>query len=204
MTNLLFDFPVNSVHPIANEMKGSSEAEIHRVSRASILLCSMIYVATALFGYLLFGEKTASDILSNFDTDLNVPYSKLLCGIIRISYAIHIMLVFPLLNFSLRLNLDALLFPKAKALAEDTRRFSILTAVIIASVFIGSTLVPNIWVAFEFTGATATVCLGFIFPGLIALRWGHVQIIIITPVTSWCAFHLFEILLCRSVELASA
>jgi sodium-coupled neutral amino acid transporter 2 len=31
-------------------------------------------------------------------------------------------------------------------------------------------LVPNIWVAFQFTGATATVCLGFIFPALILLK----------------------------------
>ncbi|KAL3701781.1 hypothetical protein R1sor_019803 [Riccia sorocarpa] len=160
----------HNLHPIANEMKGSSTVEIHNVSRASITLCSAIYLATALFGYLLFGENTSSDILANFDADLDIPYSKLLCDIIRISYAVHIMLVFPLLNFSLRLNLDSLLFPKSRPLSESSRRFSILTAILITTVFVGSTLVPNIWVAFEFTGSTATVLLGFIFPGLIALR----------------------------------
>ncbi|KAL2650055.1 hypothetical protein R1flu_018183 [Riccia fluitans] len=160
----------HNLHPIANEMKASSGVEIDKVSRASITLCSVIYVATALFGFLLFGDKTASDILSNFDADLDIPYSKFLCDVIRISYAVHIMLVFPLLNFSLRLNLDSLLFPKRRPLSESSRRFYTLTAILITTIFIGSTLVPNIWVAFEFTGSTATVLLGFIFPGLIALR----------------------------------
>jgi sodium-coupled neutral amino acid transporter 2 len=40
--------------------------------------------------------------------------------VFRISYAMHIMLVFPLLNFSLRLNLDSFLFPNAAPLAHNT------------------------------------------------------------------------------------
>jgi hypothetical protein len=31
-------------------------------------------------------------------------------------------------------------------------------------------MIPNIWTAFKFTGATTAVSLGFIFPSLIALR----------------------------------
>jgi sodium-coupled neutral amino acid transporter 2 len=133
-------------------------------------LCGIIYICTATFGYLLFGDSISDDILSNFDTDLGVPFSHTICIIVRISYAVHIMLVFPLLNFSLRLNLDSFLFPNAAPIAHDTMRFSTLTCLLTSGVFIGSALVPNIWVAFQFTGATATVCLGFIFPALILLK----------------------------------
>ncbi|CAM6108837.1 unnamed protein product [Calypogeia fissa] len=158
----------HNVHPIANELR--PDVKMQDVSRASMILCSVIYISTAVFGYLLFGENTSSDILSNFDVDLEVPYSKVLGAIVRISYALHIMLVFPLLNYSLRVNLDSFLFPRAPPLAEDTKRFVLLTVLIIGFAFLGSTLVPNIWVAFEFTGATASVSLAFIFPGAIALR----------------------------------
>jgi len=41
---------------------------------------------------------------------------------------------------------------------------------LVGLIFIGSTLVPNIWVAFQFTGATASVCLAFIFPAFILLK----------------------------------
>lgn len=162
-----------TVHPIANELEGTSEMseiKMQKVVRSSMALCGTIYLCTAAFGYLLFGESTSDDILSNFDTDLGVPFSRALCIIVRISYAVHIMLVFPLLNFSLRLNLDSLVFPNAAPLAHDTVRFSLITGALVGAIFFGSTLVPNIWVAFQFTGATATVLLGFIFPGLILLK----------------------------------
>ncbi|CAJ1975462.1 unnamed protein product [Sphenostylis stenocarpa] len=62
------------------------------VIRASLVLCSSIYILTALFGFLLFGESTLDDVLANFDTDLGIPYSSLLNDIVRISYALHLML----------------------------------------------------------------------------------------------------------------
>lgn len=163
----------HNVHPIANELAGTADAsdeKMQQVVRWSMFLCGAIYLCTATFGYLLFGDATGDDILSNFDTDLGVPFSHALCVIVRISYAVHIMLVFPLLNFSLRLNLDAILFPRATPLAHDSLRFALVTGFLVCSVFFGSVVVPNIWIVFQFTGATATVCLGFIFPALVLLK----------------------------------
>lgn len=162
-----------AVHPIANELAGtvdSSDEKMQTVVRWSMFLCGTIYLCTATFGYLLFGDATGDDILSNFDTDLGVPFSHLICIIVRISYAVHIMLVFPLLNFSLRLNLDSILFSRAAPLAHDSVRFALITGFLICCIFLGSAVVPNIWIVFQFTGATATVCLGFIFPALVLLK----------------------------------
>ncbi|KAK4798614.1 hypothetical protein SAY86_030940 [Trapa natans] len=70
--------------------------------------------------------------------------------------------------------MDGLLFPHGKPLAEeDSVRFSILTAGLIALVFVGANFIPSIWDAFQFTGDTAAVCLGFIFPAAITLKDPH-------------------------------
>ncbi|CAK9235462.1 unnamed protein product [Sphagnum troendelagicum] len=163
----------HNVHPIANELEVSTEPsdlKMQKVVRDSLVLCTGIYLCTAMFAYLLFGEATSDDVLANFDTDLGIPFAHTIALIVRASYAVHIMLVFPLLHFSLRLNVDGLLFPKAHPLVHDNLRFVLLTGVLVGLIFIGSTLVPSIWVAFQFTGATASVCLAFIFPALILLK----------------------------------
>ncbi|KAF7808985.1 amino acid transporter AVT6A-like [Senna tora] len=157
-----------NVHTIDNELRDSSQ--IQQVVRASLALCSSIYILTALFGFLLFGESTLDDVLANFDTDLGIPYSSLLNDIVRLSYALHLMLVFPVIFFSLRFYLDDLLFPSARSMDLDNFRFVLITAGLISSLYVAANFVPSIWDAFQFTGATATVCLGFIFPAAIALR----------------------------------
>ncbi|KAH7296934.1 hypothetical protein KP509_26G045500 [Ceratopteris richardii] len=158
----------HSVHPILNEMQDDTQSK--SVVRISLVLCTVIYLATSGFGYLLFGENTLSDVLSNFDSDLGVPHSAILADIVRVGYAIHLMLVFPLLHFSLRLNVDGLIFPNAGPLSLDTRRFSILTAILVTSSFVAASFIPDIWDAFQITGSTSGVCLGFVFPGCLVLR----------------------------------
>lgn len=160
-----------SVHPIINELDKSSDAP--RVVRTSLALCTAIYVAMSVFGFILFGENTMVDVLSNFDTNLGIPYSTVWCDLVRVGYALHLVLVFPILHFTLRLNLDGLLFPASVPISLDNKRFISITSVIMLLIFLGAYLVPNIEVAFQFTGSTAATCIGFIFPGLICLRDIH-------------------------------
>ncbi|XP_047182500.1 amino acid transporter AVT6A-like [Vigna umbellata] len=160
-----------NVHTIENELGDPSLMQ--PVIRASLVLCSSIYILTALFGVLLFGESTLDDVLANFDTDLGIPYSSLLNDIVRISYALHLMLVFPVIFFSLRFNLDDLIFPSARSLDLDHRRFVLITIGLITLIYVAANFLPTIWDVFQFTGATATVCLGFIFPAAISIRDPH-------------------------------
>jgi sodium-coupled neutral amino acid transporter 2 len=173
-----------AVHTIDNELGDSSP--IQPVICASLVLCSGIYILTALFGFLLFGDATLGDVLANFDTDLGIPYSNVLNDIVRISYALHLMLVFPVIFFSLRFNLDDLVFPSAKSLEFDKFRFSLITTGLIVLLYVAANFVPSIWDVFQFTGATATVCLGFIFPAAIALRFVFLL---------FCKFNLFIFIL---------
>ncbi|KAI5061214.1 hypothetical protein GOP47_0023719 [Adiantum capillus-veneris] len=161
----------HSIHPILNELKRASDST--KVIRFSLGLCTSIYVTTSVFGYLLFGEGTLSDVLSNFDADLEVPHGAVLSDVVRVGYAVHLMLVYPLLNFSLRLNVDGLVFPRARPISLDDRRFYSMTFCLVAVAFVGASFVPDIWDAFQFTGSTSAVCLGFVFPGSLVLRDVH-------------------------------
>ena len=138
--------------------------------RTSLALCSTVYLTTSFFGFLLFGEATLDDVLANFDSNLGIPYSSVLNDAVRVSYAVHLMLVFPMIFHALRLNVDGLLFPSARPLSSDNQRFAIITAVLLSVVFLAANFIPSIWDAFQFTGATAAVCIGFIFPAAITLR----------------------------------
>ncbi|GKV16904.1 hypothetical protein SLEP1_g27474 [Rubroshorea leprosula] len=160
-----------NVHSIDNELEDSTQ--IKGVVRTSLALCSSVYIMTSLFGVLLFGDETLDDVLANFDTDLGIPYSSLLSDVVRVSYAAHLMLVFPIVFYPLRLNLDGLLFPSARPLVVSNLRFALITTGLISLIFLGANFIPSIWDAFQFTGATAAVCIGFIFPAAVTLRDQH-------------------------------
>ncbi|KAJ3694758.1 hypothetical protein LUZ60_000135 [Juncus effusus] len=161
-----------NVHTIDNELEDSSQ--IKPIVRTSLFLCSSVYLLTSFFAFLLFGSATLDDVLANFDSDLGIPYSSVLEDAVRVSYAVHLMLVFPMIFHALRLNLDGLVFPNAgRRLEADNRRFGGITAGILVVVFMAAIFIPSIWDAFQITGATAAVCIGFIFPAAIALRDRH-------------------------------
>lgn len=159
-----------NVQPIYNELEGRSPQKMNRVGRITTVLCVVVYASTAISGYLLFGKNTESDVLTNFDKDLGIAFSSALNYIVRVGYIFHLVLVFPVVHFSLRQTVDALVFEKSPPLSESRKRSLGLTVVLLGLIYFGSTMIPNIWTAFKFTGATTAVSLGFIFPALIALR----------------------------------
>uniref|UniRef100_A0A9I9DUK5 Amino acid transporter transmembrane domain-containing protein n=1 Tax=Cucumis melo TaxID=3656 RepID=A0A9I9DUK5_CUCME len=159
-----------NVPPIYNELETRSPQKMNTVGRVTTVICIVVYALTAISGYLLFGNDTESDVLTNFDRDLGIRFSSALNYIVRIGYILHLVLVFPVIHFSLRQTVDTLIFEGSAPLSESRKRSLILTIVLLALIYIGSTMIPNIWTAFKFTGATTAVSLGFIFPSIIALK----------------------------------
>lgn len=157
-----------AVHTIQNELV--EEPQMKAVVEASLTLCASVYVTTGLFGYLLFGESTLPDMLSNFDADLGIPYGSLLNDIIRVSYGCHIILIFPIVFHPLRLNLDGILFASSQPLATDNVRFTVISLLLIVTGLVGAIYIPNILIVFEFVGATAGFLMAFILPAAIALK----------------------------------
>ncbi|WJX70726.1 Amino acid transporter avt6a [Trifolium repens] len=158
-----------NVHNIDNELEDSSW--MHGVVRTSLTLCSSVYILTSFFGFLLFGDDTLDDVLANFDTNLGLPFGSVLNDAVRFSYAAHLVLVFPVVFYALRVNIDGLIFSSSsRPLVVDNVRFASITIALVGSIFIGANSIPSIWDIFQFTGATASVCVGFIFPAAITLR----------------------------------
>eukprot|EP00897_Mesotaenium_endlicherianum_P006129 jgi/Mesen1/5544/ME000280S04658 len=157
-----------NVHPIYAELADPTEARMRAVSRSSQLLCTCVYLTTALFGYLLFGEATNADVLANFDADLGL--SRALDDVVRVGYILHLVLVYPIVFFPLRQALSDLLFPGAAPLAASPARFRALTALTIGAIFLTAIAIPDIYVVFSFLGAAVAVSVGFTIPALLALR----------------------------------
>lgn len=161
-----------NVQPIYNELEGRSPQKMNRVGRITTVVCILVYCSTAVSGYLLFGNDTESDVLTNFDKPLGMEFSTVLNYIVRVGYILHLVLVFPVIHFSLRQTVDGLAFDGSAPLQESRQRCLALTFTLLAVIYLGSTTIPSIWTAFKFTGATTAVSLGYTFPALIALRLG--------------------------------
>ncbi|CAK8533338.1 unnamed protein product [Lathyrus sativus] len=161
------------VHSINNELKDSKQMQ--GVVRTSIVLCSSVYILTSFFGFLLFGEEIFDDVLANFDTDLEIPFSLILNDVVRASYAAHLVLIFPVVFYAVRINIDGLLFSSSstRPLVDGNFRFFSITFSLVGMIFLGANFIPSIWVIFQFMGATTAVSVGFIFPAAITLRDKH-------------------------------
>ncbi|GFP86588.1 sodium-coupled neutral amino acid transporter 3 [Phtheirospermum japonicum] len=160
-----------NVHPIRAEL--GRPTDMSSAVRISLVLCVAIYFAVGFFGYLLFGDSIMADMLVNFDKTSDSVIGIVLNDTVRLSYAIHLMLVFPVMNYSLRANVDELLFPKRPMLAAGNVRFLSVTCILLAFIYVAAIAVPNIWIFFQFMGTTTVMCLMFIFPSSIVLRDVH-------------------------------
>ncbi|XP_057474547.1 amino acid transporter AVT6C [Actinidia eriantha] len=160
-----------NVHPVRAELIRPSD--MSAAVRISLVLCVVIYVTVGFFGFLLFGDSIMSDMLVNFDQTSDSAIGTLLNDIVRLSYVIHLMMVFPVINFSLRVNVDELIFPRKPLLATDTSRFVSITCVLLSFIYLAAIAVPDIWYFFQFMGTTTVMCLMFIFPSAIILRDVH-------------------------------
>uniref|UniRef100_M8D0L3 Amino acid transporter transmembrane domain-containing protein n=1 Tax=Aegilops tauschii TaxID=37682 RepID=M8D0L3_AEGTA len=96
-----FTFHFN-VHPIRAEL--SKTSDMKSAVRISLVLCAAIYAAVGFFGFLLFGDATMPDVLANFDRSSGSGVPQALNDAARLSYALHLVLVFPLPLLSLRVN----------------------------------------------------------------------------------------------------
>ncbi|XP_021824814.1 amino acid transporter AVT6D-like isoform X2 [Prunus avium] len=160
-----------TVHPIRAEL--GKPSDMRSAARISLVISIIIYFSIGFFGYLLFGDSVMDDILVNFDQSSDSTIGQIINDIVRLSYAVHLLFVFPIMNFSLRANIDELLFPNKPILAQSTSRFLSLTFVLLSFTYIVAIAIPSIWYFFQFMGSTTVVCLSFIFPAALILRDGH-------------------------------
>ncbi|XP_056116817.1 sodium-coupled neutral amino acid transporter 3-like [Rhinichthys klamathensis goyatoka] len=145
------------VLPIYTELKNPSKKRMQNISNISILAMFVMYLLTAIFGYLTFYAKVNSELLEMYSkTD-----TLMLC--VRLAVLMAVTLTVPVVLFPIRRAVLQLLFPEKPF--SWVRHISIAVCLLFA-VNLLVIFVPNIRDIFGFIGATSAPSLIFILPGI--------------------------------------
>ncbi|XP_066535400.1 probable sodium-coupled neutral amino acid transporter 6 isoform X2 [Hoplias malabaricus] len=153
-----------AVLPIYCELKRPTKRKMQNVANVSISLSFLVYLVSALFGYLTFYDRVNSQLLLGYDNYL--PWDVLVTTV-RLLILMAVLLTVPLIHFPAR---KAVLM-----LFQDERRFSwfshcLSTILLLVLVVLLAVYVPDIRNVFGVVGSTTSTCLLFVFPGLFYLR----------------------------------
>uniref|UniRef100_A0A665WHW7 Amino acid transporter transmembrane domain-containing protein n=1 Tax=Echeneis naucrates TaxID=173247 RepID=A0A665WHW7_ECHNA len=153
-----------TVLPIYCELDRPSKAKMQNVVTVSISLSFLLYLISALFGYLTFYAHVNSELLLSYDVYIS---GDIMVMTVRLFVLLAVLLTVPLIHFPARKAVIMLL--------SGQRPFSWLTHIIATLTILGVVLilavfVPDIRNVFGVVGSTTSSCLLFVFPGIFYLR----------------------------------
>ncbi|KAM9477845.1 putative sodium-coupled neutral amino acid transporter 6 isoform 2-T2 [Clarias gariepinus] len=153
-----------AVLPIYCELQRPSKRRMQGVANVSIFLSFLVYLVSALFGYLTFYGQVDSELLQGYD--LYLPHDMLVMSV-RLMILVAVLLTVPLIHFPARKAVLLLL--------RGERPFSWLshcvsTFILLLIIELLAIYVPNIRNVFGVVGSTTSTCLLFVYPGLFYLR----------------------------------
>ncbi|TRY55280.1 hypothetical protein DNTS_015756 [Danionella cerebrum] len=141
-----------------------SKLRMQRVTNVGIFLSFVVYLISALFGYLTFYKHVESELLLGYDHYL--PRDVLVMSV-RIAILLAVLLTVPLIHFPARKAL--LMVCRGERpfswVSHTLACFFILTLVLLLAIF-----VPDIRNVFGVIGSTTSTCLLFVYPGMFYLR----------------------------------
>lgn len=153
-----------AILPIYCELDRPTKAKMQKITNVSISLSFLVYLISALFGYLTFYDQVDSELLLGYDTYMP---RDIMVMVVRLAILLSVLLTVPLIQFPARKAAVSLMF--------ERRTFSwpihiILTLIILSVVLLLAIFVPDIKNVFGVVGATTSTCLLFIFPGIFYLK----------------------------------
>nr|XP_046152903.1 sodium-coupled neutral amino acid transporter 4-like [Oncorhynchus gorbuscha]XP_046152904.1 sodium-coupled neutral amino acid transporter 4-like [Oncorhynchus gorbuscha]XP_046152905.1 sodium-coupled neutral amino acid transporter 4-like [Oncorhynchus gorbuscha] len=162
---LAFSFVCHpEILPIYSELKDRSRRKMQNVSNLSILAMLVMYMFSALFGYLTFYGNVEAELLHTFTKVYKFDTMLLL---VRLAVLTAVTLTVPIVLFPIRSSINTLLFSQ--------REFSWVRHMLIAAfILLFNNLlvifVPTIRDIFGFIGSSAATMLIFILPAAFYLR----------------------------------
>ncbi|XP_045435943.1 probable sodium-coupled neutral amino acid transporter 6 isoform X2 [Pipistrellus kuhlii] len=153
-----------SILPIYSELQSPSKKRMQDVSNTAIALSFLVYFVSALFGYLTFYDKVASDILQDYNKYL--PHDVVI-RTMKLCVLFAVLLTVPLIHFPARKALMMMFFSNFPF--SWVRHFLITLALNIIIVLL-AIFVPDIKTIFGVVGSSTSTCLIFVFPGLFYLK----------------------------------
>ncbi|XP_071359153.1 sodium-coupled neutral amino acid transporter 4 [Trachinotus anak] len=152
------------VLPIYSELKDRSRKKMQMVSNLSILAMLVMYMLSALFGYLTFYDNVEAELLHTFTKVYKFDTMLLM---VRLAVLTAVTLTVPIVLFPIRSSITTLLF--------SGREFSWLRHMLIAAAILVFNnmlviFVPTIRDIFGFIGSSAATMLIFILPAAFYIR----------------------------------
>uniref|UniRef100_A0A6Q2ZJH8 Amino acid transporter transmembrane domain-containing protein n=1 Tax=Esox lucius TaxID=8010 RepID=A0A6Q2ZJH8_ESOLU len=152
------------VLPIYSELKDRSPRKMQNVSNLSILAMLVMYMLSALFGYLTFYENVEAELLHTF---IKVYKFDTMLLLVRLAVLTAVTLTVPIVLFPIRSSINTMLF--------NQREFSWVRHMLIATFILMFNnmlviFVPTIRDIFGFIGSSAATMLIFILPAAFYLR----------------------------------
>ncbi|XP_008276590.1 sodium-coupled neutral amino acid transporter 3 [Stegastes partitus] len=152
------------VLPIYTELRDATKKRMQTVANISILAMFVMYLLTALFGYLTFYGAVESELLHTYS---RVDPLDVLVLCVRLAVLVAVTLTVPVVLFPIRRALLQILFPEKPF---HWARHIIIAFCLIFIVNILVIFVPSIRDIFGLIGATSAPSLIFILPGIFYVR----------------------------------
>ncbi|KAJ8016382.1 hypothetical protein DPEC_G00006630 [Dallia pectoralis] len=152
------------VLPIYTELKNATKRRMQGIANVSIMAMFVMYLFTAIFGYLTFYGNTEPELLHTY-SKVDPLDTLILC--VRVAVLVAVTLTVPVVLFPIRRAILQLLFPEK---AFHWARHIIIALCLLFVVNVLVILVPNIRDIFGIIGATTAPSLIFILPGLFYIR----------------------------------
>ncbi|KAM4610236.1 sodium-coupled neutral amino acid transporter 3-like isoform 1-T2 [Polymixia lowei] len=152
------------VLPIYTELRDATKKRMQTVANISILAMFVMYLLTALFGYLTFYGAVESELLHTY-SQVDPLDTLILC--VRLAVLVAVTLTVPVVLFPIRRAVLQILFP------DKPFHWARHICIAICLIFIVNLLVifvPSIRDIFGLIGATSAPSLIFILPGIFYIR----------------------------------
>ncbi|XP_056250411.1 probable sodium-coupled neutral amino acid transporter 6 [Seriola aureovittata] len=153
-----------AILPIYCELDRPTKTRMQNVTNVGISLSLLLYLISALFGYLTFYAHVNSELMLGYDTYLP---RDIMVMTVRLAILLSVLLTVPLIHFPARKAVILLLCGGRPFswLSHIIATITILGVVLILAIF-----VPDIRNVFGVVGSTTSSCLLFIFPGIFYLK----------------------------------
>uniref|UniRef100_A0A4W4FIM9 Amino acid transporter transmembrane domain-containing protein n=1 Tax=Electrophorus electricus TaxID=8005 RepID=A0A4W4FIM9_ELEEL len=152
------------VLPIYTELHNPTKRRMQAIANVSILGMFVMYLLTAIFGYLTFFANTEAELLHTY-SKVDPLDTLILC--VRLAVLVAVTLTVPVVLFPIRRALLQLLFPEKPF---HWARHIFIAVCLLFFVNLLVIFVPNIRDIFGIIGATSAPSLIFILPGLFYIR----------------------------------
>ncbi|XP_070825093.1 sodium-coupled neutral amino acid transporter 3-like [Chaetodon trifascialis] len=152
------------VLPIYTELRDATKKRMQAVANVSILAMFVMYLLTALFGYLTFYGAVESELLHTYS---RVDPLDVMVLCVRLAVLVAVTLTVPVVLFPIRRALLQILFP------DKPFRWAVHIGIAFCLIFFVNVLVifvPSIRDIFGLIGATSAPSLIFILPGIFYIR----------------------------------